>query len=55
MDLTEERVREEVSLKNKKNAQRPLIEVLDEPTYLKGLITIEREELAIKYLHVFSS
>lgn len=48
MDLTEERIREEVSLKNKKNAQRPLIEVLDEPLYLKGLSTVEREELANK-------
>lgn len=48
MDLTEERIREEVSLKNKKNAQRPLIEMLDEPLHLKGLDTIEREELANK-------
>lgn len=50
MDLTEERIREEVSLKNKKNAQRPLIEVLEEPLYLQGLDAIEREELAIKYI-----
>lgn len=49
MDLTEERNREEVALKNKKNAQRPLIEVVDEPLHLKGLDTIEREQLAFKY------
>lgn len=46
MDLNMEKVREEVAEKNRKNEQKPLVEVLDEPDFCKGLTFVERTALA---------
>lgn len=46
MDLDVEKVREEVAEKNRKNEQKPLIEVIEEPEFCKGLTSVERSTLA---------
>lgn len=48
MDLDEERTREAVAIKNKKNLQKTLIEVIEDKE-VEALSSVEREQLAFRY------